>query len=530
MTIQRISAILFLLLLAACAQINALTGGADDETAPAIDSAKTFPYSGQTNFDGNEVQLKFDEYIILNKPADNIIITPRQTLAPVIKSHNKTLTITFVEPLQDNTTYTILFNHAVADITEKNDSVFQYVFSTGDYIDSLVLRGNVTDAFTNKPASGFLVALYPADTEAAFDSIPFKFKPTYITQTDKGGNFKLNYLKGGTYYIYAIGDLNKNLLLQSDEQIAFLQQRTVLVNESNEPVALKAYQQEMTETEMSRVNYEAPGRLELIFSNPPDTFEISTSMQLLEENTGKKDSLVFWLSEKPTPKMRFATTLNGETDTLRPIYKSGTEEQRKVTITTNTTEGKLFPGEPLKLTFSEPVALYGVNPAGVRLMRTDSTFFEPLFEVENVRTLVLKNQPAEKTTLVIDSAAFTSIYGAINSAAQTVVFEQHPLSYYGSLVVMTDTAFATPGIVYLLDAKGIAVDTVVFSKTMKFENLLPGDYQLQLILDADGNGKWTGGSLKEGRIPEKVIYFNEPVTIKSKWEKEVEWIFNSESQ
>jgi hypothetical protein len=529
MTIPRIAAILFLLMLAACAQINALTGGSDDEAAPVIDSAKTIPYNGQTNFDGSEVRIKFDEYIILNKPADNIIITPRQTVAPVIKSHNKTLTITFVEPLKDNTTYTISFNHAVSDITEKNDSVFQYVFSTGDYIDSLVLRGTVTDAFTNMPAPEFLIALYPLETQADFDSIPYKFKPTYITQTDKNGNFKLNYLKAGTFYIYAIGDRNRNLILQPDEQIAFLAQHTVEVNDSTPPVALRAYAQRSFESEISRVKYEAPGRLELVFSNPPDTFEISTSMQLLQENTGKKDSLVFWLAEKPTPKMRFVTELNGEPDTLKPIYKSVDEDQRQVRITMNVTDGKLLPGEPLKLTFSEPVALYGVNPSGVRLMREDSTFFEPLFEVENVRSLVLKNQPAEKTALIIDSAAFTSIYGAINITPQTVVFEQHPASYYGSLVVMTDTTFATPGIVYLLDSKGIPVDTVAFAKTMEFKNLLPGDYQLQLILDADGNGKWSGGSLKEGRIPEKVIYFNEPVTIKSKWEKEVEWIFNSQS-
>ena len=166
-----------------------LTGGPRDKNAPAIDSAKTTPYNGQINFSGNEIKMKFDEYIRLNKPNDNIIVLPQMEVAPTITAKNKKLSILFNEPLQENTTYTITFNGAVQDITEKNDSVFQYVFSTGDYIDSLSVRGVVKDAFTNKPVKGALVGLYPKDLEANFDSIPLKFRPTYLGQTNEGGRF-----------------------------------------------------------------------------------------------------------------------------------------------------------------------------------------------------------------------------------------------------------------------------------------------------------------------------------------------------
>ena len=71
------------------------------------------------------------------------------------------MTIELNNELLPNTTYTISFNHAVQDITEKNDSIFQFVFSTGDYIDSLSVEGRATAAFTNIPEKGFLVALYP---------------------------------------------------------------------------------------------------------------------------------------------------------------------------------------------------------------------------------------------------------------------------------------------------------------------------------------------------------------------------------
>jgi hypothetical protein len=201
--------LLAVLVIAGCAQINPLHGGAKDNFSPSIDSAGTYPLSGQTNFKSDKVVIKFSEYIILNNPSDNIIITPQLEMKPEISAKNKKLTIEFQEPLADSTTYTISFNHAVSDITEKNDSVFQYVFSTGTYIDSLNVTGRITDAFTNQPNEGFLVGLYGVDTEAEFDSVPAKDRPIYIAQTNKSGNFQMNYLKAGEYYIFAIDDENR---------------------------------------------------------------------------------------------------------------------------------------------------------------------------------------------------------------------------------------------------------------------------------------------------------------------------------
>jgi len=77
--------------------------------------------------------------------------------------------------------------------------------------------------------------------------------------------------------------------------------------------------------------------------------------------------------------------------------------------------------------------------------------------------------------------------------------------------------------------KGIAVDTVEYSKTMTFKQIIPGEYQLQLIIDTDQNGVWTIGSFVETLIPEKVIYFNGLITIKSKWEMELDWLLKGEN-
>lgn len=509
-------------ILAACAQINDLTGGAKDEYAPSIDSAKSFPYNGQTNFAGDRVVLKFEEYITLVKPNDNIIITPRPEVAPIITAHNKTLEILFVSPLQENTTYTINFNRAIADITEKNDSIFQYVFSTGNYIDSLSIKGKVKDAFTNKGCDAYLIALYPMTNEIQFDSIPYLTKPTYISQTDKDGAFKLNYLKYGVYYLFAFDDRNKNLKLDGGENVAFLPEKTILVNDKNIRADLKSFSIKSTESEIQKVTFSAPGKLELILSYPPDSFSISTSCALLQEETNDPDSLIYWLSENPTARMKFATSLNGIPDTLKPIYKIP-EQKKPLTVSTNIKEGKLLPHESLKITFTEPIGSENISPEKIRLMTSDSAQINAVWEIENLRTLVLQNNLDKPMILQIDSAAVTSYYGNMNTTKININFEKHAPSYYGSLIVNTDSIFTEPVLVYLLNAKGDVVDTAVYSKQIEFSDLVPGDYQLRLVIDADANGEWTSGSLPMGLIPEKVIYFNETITIKSKWVKEVDW-------
>lgn len=508
--------------LISCAQINDLTGGSDDDYAPTIDSAKSFPANGQVNFQGDRVVLKFNEYITLIKPNDNILITPRPSVAPVITAHNKKLEIIFGAPLQENTTYTINFNRAIADITEKNDSVFQYVFSTGDYIDSLELTGQMKEAFTNTGADSYLIALYPMNDTVQFDSIPYLTKPLYITQSDKNGNFKLGYLKYGLYYLFAFDDRNKNLILDPNEKLAFLPEKTILIKDQNHQVELKSFSQQNSECKIQKTTFSSPGKLEFIFTNPADSFKISTSCELYQEDTGEKDSMIFWLAEKPTARMSFAIQLNGIADTLKPLYKTA-ETLQKLTISSNVKEAKLLPDEHLKLTFSEPVLQSGISTENIHLMTTDSVSVNGVWEIENVRTLVLKIKTDKPMILQIDSAAVTSIYGTTNSSKFVLNFENHPESYYGSLVINTDSVFTFPAIIYLLDSKGNPVDTAAYTKQISFENIVPGDYQLRLVMDTDRNGEWTSGSLPLSSIPEKVIYFNGQITIKSKWIKELDW-------
>ncbi|MFT4601568.1 MAG: hypothetical protein ACI857_001749 [Arenicella sp.] len=522
---RKSTVVLILFILTGCAQQVPLSGGPKDTYAPAIDSAKTFPSNGQLNFTGNEIEMKFKEYIKLNKPNDNIIITPQQENAPEITSKNKKLSIKFADELKENTTYTITFNGAVQDITERNDSVFQYVFSTGDYIDSLKVSGKVIDAFKNKGEKGLLVGLYPYETDVEFDSIPFKVKPTYLAQTDENGLFEMNYLKDGEYYVFALDDRNKNLLLESNEKRAFLGKQTINLYESIDSLLLKSFLPKQSGCEIEDTEFSFPGSLKILLSNPADTFSLRSTLDLLKEETGSKDSLIYWLDQNPKSKMRFYTYLNGELDTLKPIYKNIPDkiEDVKLKWTHNVKKGKLLPEENLKIHFSEPLGQ--IELSGIHAFDKDSIQVEISDVGSEVLDLDVPTFGTRAHEVIIDSGAVTSVYGRINDKEIRILLDNHESDYYASLILNVDTLFLDQVIVHLLDSKGVKVREQDFNQKLTFDELLPGDYQLRLIFDVDANGEWSTGSLEDAIEPENVIYYSGLVNVKSKWEKEVDWNF-----
>jgi hypothetical protein len=520
--------ITILIFLWGCAQISPLQGGPKDVYAPAIDSAKSIPLSGQINFDQQEVKLRFNEYIQLNNPKENIIFSPQQVIAPTVSSKNKKLNILFNDELEANTTYTITFNGAIQDITEKNDSVFQYVFSTGDYIDSLQIKGKVIDAFTNRPLDGMLVGLYPVDVPSNFDSIPFNIKPTYLGQSDNSGDFELNYLKNGIYYIFAIEDMNKNLLYDQGEKIALLSEKTINLEENISNIKLRMFQELNDECFVEDVSFSYPGKLTVVLSNPTDSFNVASNLNLLQEDTESRDSLVYWLEQNPVPKMRFYIDLKGELDTIKPIFKNVPDDNKTIPLTmeNNVMQGKLLPSENLLLTFSEPVG--EVSPGAIKFYDIDSNEVQMEAPTKKVRGLEFNSFGTKASRVEIDSAAVTSVYGHRSEKQQTILFDSHGVDYYGSLIINVDTFFNQKVLVHLMNNKEQLIDSMSFSQKMTFSNIIPGDYQLRLIFDVDNNEEWTTGVLKEAKLPEEVIYYVEPIKIKSKWEKEIDWIFISD--
>ena len=178
-------ALLICALFSQCARRGSPTGGPKDETPPVMLRAE--PPQKTVNFKEDRIRIYFDEYIKLNKLRDQLVVSPPLDQSAYIISPQslaaKYIEIEFMDTLSPLTTYTFNFGESIVDNNEGNPiSFFSYVFSTGETIDSLSLRGTINDALSRTPESFVSVMLYPAD-RTYNDSVIFNNKPLYYTNT-----------------------------------------------------------------------------------------------------------------------------------------------------------------------------------------------------------------------------------------------------------------------------------------------------------------------------------------------------------
>src|SRR5450755_338131 len=188
-------------LITGCANIVPPTGGPRDSLPPVLLIAD--PKMQALHVNGNKIILTFDEYIDLKEIRNNLIVSPVPKVMPTVTSHLKVINIEMRDTLQPNTTYALNFGKAVTDVNEGNVlKNFTYVFSTGDYLDSLKYSGRVIMANNGKPDSTLIVMLHTQLDDSAVE----KERPRYIARLDSSGNFTFANIKPDIYRLYALND------------------------------------------------------------------------------------------------------------------------------------------------------------------------------------------------------------------------------------------------------------------------------------------------------------------------------------
>ena len=157
--------LLLLLFISGCARQGYPTGGPKDEDPPIALGCK--PDNGSRQFNANEFYIQFDEYVVLKNPNDNILVSPPMKQQPEYTTKGKGILVTIKDTLQPNTTYLFQFKEAIADFNEGNLlPSFEYVFSTGDAMDTLMLEGHVLDPRSGEPwKETVTVAEFNSDTQ-----------------------------------------------------------------------------------------------------------------------------------------------------------------------------------------------------------------------------------------------------------------------------------------------------------------------------------------------------------------------------
>lgn len=224
-----------LLFLASCANIIPPVGGPRDSLPPTL--VKATPAENTRIFKGNRITLQFDEYVEVQNPFENVIISPAQEKFPVIDYKLRNVFVKIKDTLEPNTTYSIQFGNSIKDVNEGNIlKNFTYIFSTGDTIDSLSLEGTVQIAETGKADSTLIVMLY----NKLYDSAVAKEKPRYVTRIDGNGRFRFDYLPRGIFHVFALKDEGFKKYTNNKSLFAFADS-TINIGLDNKPVNLFAF-------------------------------------------------------------------------------------------------------------------------------------------------------------------------------------------------------------------------------------------------------------------------------------------------
>ncbi len=207
---------ILVLISAGCANIIPPAGGPRDSLPPVVTNMN--PKDSSKNFKDNRITISFDEYIDIQEVQKNLLVSPIPKVMPVVEKKLSSILIKLKDTLEPNTTYTFNFGNAIRDINEANIlKNFSYIFTTGNYFDSLTLRGKVIMAKDGSTDTTLMVMLHTNMTDSAI----VKEKPRYATKLDRNGNFVFHNLPKDTFAIYAIDESSSYRFSGRDQLFAF---------------------------------------------------------------------------------------------------------------------------------------------------------------------------------------------------------------------------------------------------------------------------------------------------------------------
>ncbi len=576
---QLTSAAAFMLLaflLYHCANPVSPTGGPQDVKAPGVVSSSPENYALQ--FDKSRISITFDEFVKLKNPNQQVLISPPLEENPEYKLRGKTLIIDLQEELMTNTTYTIFFGNAIVDLTEENPLTnYLYAFSTGDYIDTLAIGGEVVNAFNLQPREDLFVMLFPPSVDTVpDDSIPMLTRPLYVAKTDINGQFQLRNLRDLPYQLFALNDVDNNYLFnQPNEEIAFLDSliRPEII-EKPEPDTLpesdslfaaadsipadsavvqrmydKYYQlfmfQQVDSTQrLLEEDVFWPPKFRLNYAFPADDPKFTVINQdpgsdwKIEQLNRHRDSLTVWIKDMSLDSLEISVA-DGDTilDTLmiafgrlkeqdsRPKGRKDEQTVKRINIRTNASGSKIELGKPFRLIMGNPLQSWDFTTT--RFIAGEDTMtgapFMPYDSIGLIFELDYELEEATNYEFLFPDSSFYSIYDLTNDSLEAA-FTTGEIRAYGKLILKLEPG-EHPYIIQLLNEKERILQEhyITEAQTLELDFLKPGMYLLKAIQDKWRNRSWDTGIYTEKRQPENVFYFPAEIQVRANWDIEETW-------
>lgn len=498
--------IVILAFVSSCAQVGTITGGDKDVFAPQPIDHKVEPPNESTQFTSKSVTIPFNEFIRLNNPAENIVmVPPHATVKSSVKG--KSLFLSWEEELQPNTTYSIYLNGAVKDITEGNDSIIQYVFSTGNVIDSLSYKTFVIDALTQKPVKGVSLVLFNEEEDVI-----------NLGNTDANGAASLNYIKAGQYKLLAFRDADRNLIPGDYEPVAFKDQATISILQSTiDSIPFQLFQP-LPKATLRKVKYVAPGALLVGATRPISDAEMYLDGSLINPTNYRyiaDDSLIVYLNDLEPKSYDFVLKSELITDTTS--FRIGTNTGTG-NIQIRAKKKELSPADPI--TFLANDRIQSVDKERIQIFNSQDSSVISDFTLDvgiDTFSIHFNRDTISEVFFKIDSGAVNCNYGT--NLVHNANFKLNPERKFGTLIL--DLSSYSSAIILELKLGGKVIQTRSIlspGQAETFELLPPGEYTFRIIHDDNKNGKWDTGNLSDYAQPERIDLFSKPANVRANWE------------
>lgn len=518
---NQILILLWVVLAVSCARKGRPEGGPKDETAPIMVTAT--PAYESVNFKDDKIRIYFDEYIVLKDLAKQLVVSPPMKNPPLITpqgSPSKYINIKILDTLKENTTYTFNFGNAVQDNNENNKlESFKYVFSTGSYIDSLTVKGSVSDALEKETQKNVNVLLYRIDSSYN-DSIVYKRKPDYVTNTLDSTLFNISNIKEGKYVLLALKEQANDFIFNSKtDKIGYLNDPISLPKDSvieNDIVFFKEVQPFL----FKRAKEVSKGKIEFGFEGQQKDMkvkllsEVPSSFKSFSQFEKDKDTLSYWHSLIDIDSLNFKVTHEQFVDTVTVRLRKKKIDSIKVTSNVSST---LHLTDTLFLIANNPITQHDVS----KFSLVDKDTLDVAYELQkigfNKLAVLFKQAPKNVYKLNVLPEAITDIYETSNDTLSYNFRTLHPEDY-GSIILDVKNEVNKPLIIQLIQKDNV-VKTVQLSSSKKIEfNLLkPRTYSVRAIIDENNNGKWDTGSFLQKIQPEKIIYLDVEFKLRANW-------------
>jgi len=517
---------LLVFLLFSCAKRGSITGGLKDTLAPVLKYSS--PENMSTNFTGDEIVLVFDEYVKLKNLNKQLIVSPPMKREPVIlpTTASKEITIKIKDTLLPNTTYSLNFGQSIADNNEGNAiNQFKYIFSTGPYIDSLSISGQIKDSYEKNVDNFVSVMLYEVN-DTFKDSVIYKQSPRYITNTlDSLRTFKLENLKAGKYLLMAIKDkASNNRYNPKDDKIGFIKHYITVPNDTvfelelfKETLPLKALKPIQASGNRLYLPYE--GKQNFKISKPKIVLKNNNEiLETIVTQFPKKDSLQVWY--KPIKADSLSMEVSAPNYNKRYSFKI--KDQKKDTLNITAVQNGIINFRD-RFTLETATPLVKFDKSKIKFTNKDSVavaYTTEYDEFEQKLYVDFKKEPSEKYNITFFPGALTDFYEKTND---TLSYKLSTKEYsdYGNLVLNLQNVKRFPVIVEATNAKGDVVYASEYSEgktKIEFTSLVPDKFTIRIIYDDNKNKMYDAGSYLNKTYAEEVFYYQTNVDVRTNWD------------